>query len=146
MQIRVHSPTDPDAADVGAKAFTSVVTAYREAGMFVPETFQTDLFSQLWATRMLVVIGAWENAVMTGCRVLLLAPSFFQPDKRVASQLSVFVTPDMRGRGIGEQLMVQGDNLLKSHGVMLSTMVAPDEALGRKLGYSPVALYMEKVL
>lgn len=147
MQIRAHLATDPDAADIGAHAFLSAMEAFRESGLFLPEPLRPDLFTPMWATGMLHILGAWDEQIMVGCRVIVVAPCIFNGDLKVASTVSLFVAPSARSRGIASQLMKFGDEMLKSKGVVISTVQAVgNHTPSQAEGYRPAAATWERRL
>lgn len=147
MQIQIHKATDPEAAETGSFAFTSVVEAFREAGLSVPGEVDPDLFTSMWSTGMLLVFGAWEDGRMVGCRVVVLSPNFFNPKFKLASTVSLFVAPGARARGVAKQLMQVGDQTLREQGAVASVVQAFKAQTPSQIdGYKPAGNLWERTL
>ena len=147
MQIKVHTGQDQDAADVAAMALTAALAALQERSMAAPSSLDPSVFSQLWEAGSAVIIGAWDGAEMIGCRVVVKAPNLLNPAVVVASSPITFVRPDRRRQGVGTQLLVQGDLVLKAAGVSVSIVLAPDRlGAAAEVGYIAKAVYTERML
>lgn len=148
MQIKVHKPADSDSGKVGALAYTSMLSAFKEAGWPIPANASPDIFAQMWAAGRLVVIGAWEGDQMLGCRTMVLSNSVFSAAAKIASTLTLLVAPEHRRQGIGTQLVTQGDAWARSQGAWGVTISATpaSESLFRQVGYGPHSVALGRLL
>lgn len=120
--ITLHQPSDPTASEAGAAAFASMVTAFKEVGCYMPEKLNPALFSDMWTHGSLMIIGARNENRMVGCRVVVLAPSLFNPELLMATTASLFVAPDFRRKGVGRMLLEMGDAAIKQRNAVVSVV------------------------
>lgn len=147
MEIRRHEATDTDSADVGAGVFTAMLEAFREIGSPTPPTPTPEMFTAIWAAKMALVLGAWENGLMVACRVTLISPHLFDAKRKVASTVALFVAPAVRGHGIAKRLMEAGDTVLREMGVESFTVPAAGSGIpSQSAGYRPTMTTWEKSL
>lgn len=147
MQVRIHKPADADAVDAGSLAFASMALAFQEVGLATPPSYDSALFTKLWEADALGFAGAWEGAAMIGCRIVVVSPTLLNPHFRMATTVSIFVAPEHRKKGVATQLILQGDNHLRSIGVWGAAMmtISPSQKM-RDIGYSDTTVYMERKL
>lgn len=149
MQIRIHKPADADAVDAGSLAFASIALAFAEAKLISPPQPDYDpaLFTKLWEADALGFAGAWLDGKMIGCRVVVVSPSILSPAYRIATTVSIYVSPEHRKQGVATQLIVQGDNHLKSLGVNgCAVMSMANSPMLQHVGYVPKTTFHERLL